>query len=482
MASHGITDSINTSGRGALETALANLCETWVDVLEHVRTPENERGLRTWLAPEKVHPVALEDGRLVLGCPTSLMVNIIRDRYADMLRVAASEITGQTINEVVGRVSGEAYREHQRRIATQRNQQQAKTAPATEPRRPVTASWGRGFKQLRDFVVGSCNRLAYDAVMRIVDRPEDPVNPLFIHASSGLGKTHLIQGLAVAYRDHHPNCNVQYMRCEQFTNDFIAACDAGPSGLHTFRVKMRHADLLLIDDIHFLSRGQMKKSKDELFDTFNELTERGKKVVITSDAAPSDIKYLEDRFVQRFTGGLVAPLDRPDLKVRQGIVQMKAQGHGVGLRDEVVDYIADHITDNIRELEGAVNKLIYMSRSYRRQPDLALVRQALSDLVVRDGEEPRLKVILRSVADYYDLRVEDILGKSRSGPRSVARHIAMYVYKASGAETYAAVGQAFGGRSHSAVAYACEQVAKYRGEDADLDRYIEELLLRVRRD
>jgi chromosomal replication initiator protein len=463
-----------------LEPALVDLCETWNDVLDHIRTPENERGLRTWLSPDKVQPVAFEDGRLVLGCPTSLMVNIIRDRYAEMLCSAVSEVTGVTVNEVLGRVSGEAYREHQRRI---RNQRAAETMPPVadpEPKRP--APWGRGFKQLHDFVVGPCNRLAYDAIMRIIEQPVDPVNPLFIHSSSGLGKTHLIQGLAVAHRDRHPNCNVQYMRCEQFTNDFIAACDNGPAGLHPFRVKMRHADLLLIDDIHFLSRGQMKKSKDELFETFNELAERGKKVVITSDAAPSDIKYLEDRFVQRFTGGLVATLDRPDLTVRRGIVRMKSQGHETKLRDEVVDYIADHITDNIRELEGAVNKLIYMARSYRRQPDLALVRQALSDLVVRDGEEPRLKVILRAVADYYDLRVEEILGKSRSGPRSIARHIAMYVYKASGADTYAAVGQAFGNRSHSAVAYACEQVAKYRTEQENLDRFIEELLLRVRRD
>lgn len=462
-----------------MESELAHLTDTWNAVLEHMRTPENARGLKTWLAPDKVRPAGFEDGRLVLSCPTPLMVNIIRDRYAELIRAAMSDVAGLAIAGVIGRVTGESSRAHQRRIDGQRAA--VIEAASQAERQPISKSWGRGFKQLADFVVGSCNRLAYDAVTRILEEPRDPVNPLFIHSSSGLGKTHLIQGLAVSYREKYPSCNVQYMRCEQFTNDFIAACEGGPSGLHTFRVRLRHADLLLIDDIHFLSRGQMKRSKDELFETFNELAERGKKVAITSDAAPSDIKYLEDRFVQRFTGGLVATLDRPDPTVRRGIVRVKAQALEVDLREEVVDYVADHITDNIRELEGAVNKIIHSSRSFRRAPDLALARQAVADMLGRDGEEPRLKVILRSVADRFELRSEEITGKGRSGPRAMARHIAMYVYKASGSDTYAAVGQAFGSRSHSAVAYACEQVLKYRAADPDLDRYIEELLLRVRR-
>jgi chromosomal replication initiator protein len=459
-----------------VEQVIARMEGLWGEVLERIKTPENARGLRTWLAPEKVRPASYADGVLVLSCPTPLMVNVIRDRYADLLRGAVCDVVGEQVREVVGRVSGEASREHQRRIAAL--PEASDTVASVDGQ--AAKGWGRGFKQLEDFVVGSCNRLAFDAVKRIIDLPADPANPLFIHSSSGLGKTHLIQGLAVAFRDRHPTCNVQYLRCEQFTNDFISACDEGPSGLRAFRVKLRHADLLLLDDIHFLSRGTMRRSKDELFETFKELAEHGKKVVITSDAAPGDIKYLEDRFVQRFAGGLVAPLDRPDLTVRRGIVRMKAQGHGVSLPEEVVDYIADHITDNIRELEGAVNKLIYMGRSFRRKPDLALARQALADMVGR-GEEPRVKVILRSVADYFDLRVEDLMGKGRSGARSMARHIAMYLYKASGSETYAAVGNLFGGKTHSAVAYACEQVIKYRAENEALDHFIEEVLLRVRR-
>ena len=204
-------------------------------------------------------------------------------------------------------------------------------------------------------------------------------------------------------------------------------------------------------------------------------------MVITSDAAPADIKYLEASFIQRFVGGLVVPLDRPDMSLRREIVIAKSLAQRMDLGDEVIDYIADNITENVRELEGAVNKITACASSFDRKIDITLARQALSDLVGRDGEEPQLKVILRSVADYFDLGVEEIMGKSRSEPRPLARHIAMYVFKMSGTETYAAVGQAFGGKNHNSVAYACQKVVERRTEDPDLDRFVTDLLLRVKR-
>jgi chromosomal replication initiator protein len=334
---------------------------------------------------------------------------------------------------------------------------------------------------LEDFVVGHCNRLAYDAITRILEDPGNPVNPLFIHGASGLGKTHLEQGLALAYRERYPKSKVQYIRCEQFTNDYIAACELGSAGIQAFRVKMRHPDLLLIDDIHFLSRGQMVKTKEELFSTFNQLNEQGKKVVITSDAPPADIKYLEERFIQRFSGGLVIALEKPDPALRREVVLAKAKAQGVTLGDEVTAYVVDHITDNIRELEGAVNKLVAFAASFQRRIDLTLARQALADVIDRGAGEPRAKLIMREVADYFELTVDDLVGKNRSGPRATARHVAMYIMKSASADTYSAIGQAFAVKSHSSVAYACEQVAKYRAQDHALDRFIIDLVMRVKR-
>jgi len=455
-----------------------DLTKAWPTLLDRLRTPENEQGIRTWLASPKVRMASVEDGILVVECPTPLFQYTIRDRYAKAIAAIAGEVLAVPIRDVVCRVSGAALREHERRVDHVRQGGDLEAAPAPGPRSP---RFGHGFKLLEDFVVGVSNRLAFDAVKRIIEDPAYSANPLFIHGASGLGKTHLEQGLALAFRDRHPKAKVQYIRCEQFTNDYIAACDAGPEGLKAFRIKMRHPDLLLIDDIHFLSRGQMVKTKEELFATFNELTEQGKRVVITSDAHPADIRYLEDRFVQRFAGGLVVALEKPDPLVRREVILAKARGLGLDLGDEVVDYVGAHITDNVRELEGAVNKLAAFATSFQRRIDIALARQALADLIDRGGSEPRLKQICRAVADYFEVTVDDLLGKSRSGRRAQGRHVAMYVLKLTGSDTYSAIAQAFAVKSHSSVAYACEQIAQLRTRDTGLDRFIVDLVARLKR-
>ncbi len=446
-----------------------------------------------WLASPKVRPVAVEDGVLHLECPTPLFQVTIRDRLARQLAVAASEVLAVPVTEVRCRVSGAAIREHERKLG-QAEPATVGSAGSREPaaRTPETATfprpapaagrtWGHGFKPLEHFVVGTCNRLAYDAIQRILDDPHHPVNPLFIHGASGLGKTHLEQGLALAFKERYPKSKVQYIRCEQFTNDYITACEQGAAGIQAFRVRMRHPDLLLIDDIHFLSQGQKLRTKEELFATFNELSEHGKKLVITSDAGPKDIQYLEERFIQRFSGGLVIALQKPDPAVRREVLRAKARAQGVTLADDVVDFVAEHIIDNMRELEGAVNKLVQFSHSFQRRLDLPAARQALADMIERGSVEPLHTLILREVADHFGLIAADLTGKNRSGPRSTARHVAMYVLKHARSDTYSAIGQTFGVKSHSSVAYACEQVGAHRATDPKLDGFINELLLRVKR-
>jgi chromosomal replication initiator protein len=471
---------VTEAGTDGVGMQLANEVEgQWTTILERLTAsidePEQVRKAKIWLGSPKVRPAGVDQGMLVLECPTALFQNQIRDKFGDRLAAIASDCLGHPLTGVVCKVTRTALRHHRQRL----DEQAKNEAPA--PSRGGRPAFGQGFKMLEDFVVGSCNRLAFDSVNRILEGPDNAVNPLFIHGSSGLGKTHLEQGLALAFKERLQRCKVMYMTCEQFRNAYLSACEGGTSGLQAFRVRLRHADLLLIDDIHFLSRGQLERTKEELFSTFNELQERGKKIVITSDAHPSDIKYLEERFVQRFTGGLVVALDRPDPATRREVVAAKVRGHDADVPDEVIDFVADHITDNMRELEGAVNKIVAYAGSFQRRIDLQLARQALSDIIQRDASEPRLKIILRAVADYFDLSVDDLLGKSRSGPRSTARHIAMYVLKSSGSDTYASVGHAFGIKSHSSVAYACEQVARYRATDAEIDRFVDDLLMRLRR-
>jgi chromosomal replication initiator protein len=474
-------------GRDAARSA-ASLEAAWPAMLARLRTPENEHAIRLWLASPKVRPSDLTDGILTIECPTPLYQHTIRDRYAQPLMVIASDVLAAPVSEVRCRVSGSALREHEAKLGSVGAARDAASPqPSTAAISAAALDAGRGerrrhrYKSLREFVVGHCNRMAYDAIMRILDEPYNPVNPLFIHGASGLGKTHLEQGLALAFSERYPKSKVQYIHCEQFTNDYIAACERGGAGIQAFRVRMRHPDLLLIDDIHFLSRGQMIKTKEELFATFNQLNEQGKKVVITSDAPPADIKYLEDRFIQRFSGGLVVAMEKPDPVLRRDVVKAKAQAQGVELGEEVISYVVDHITDNIRELEGAVNKLVAYAASFQRRIDITLARQALADILDRSAGEPRVKMITREVADYFELTVDDLVGRNRSGKRATARHVAMYIMKSASADTYSAIGQAFAVKSHSSVAYACEQVAKYRAQDASLDRFIMDLMTRVKR-
>ncbi|TVR11236.1 MAG: chromosomal replication initiator protein DnaA [Planctomycetota bacterium] len=472
-----------------VESALGNdhgseLHVLWPQVLagleERFSGGQHAGAVRLWLSSGKVQPQEVKDGVLLLDCPTALFAQQIRRHFTQHICELMTEQAGSPISDVQCRVNRHSLERHRRELQASEAQaqvQRASNAIGGSSRR----SQESGFKMLEGFVVGTCNRMAYDAVRRIIESPENPVNPLFIHGASGLGKTHLLQGLAVAFRERYPHSQVLYMTCEQFKHAFLAAWNKGHADMDAFRVSIRHADLLLIDDIHFLSRGEAVATKNEMFSTLNELAGRGKKVVITSDAHPKDIKYLEDRFVQRFQGGLVVMLDRPDVKVRCEVIAAKALSQGAALSPEVVDFVADHITDNVRELEGAVNKLVHYAASFHRKIDLSVARQALADTIGRDVVEPRLKMILRVVADYFDLSVDDVMGKSRSGSRSMARHIAMYVLKHASSDTYAAVGEAFGGKRHSSVVYACEQVAKHRASDPDMDSFINDLLMRVRR-
>ena len=469
-----------------MPVSTAEIITLWPTVLERLR-PAHGKAVDVWLDPLKVQPIDLVDGTLVLECPNPLFSYTVSNRLAPAIISAVGELMGVTVTQVRAHVTGTALREHERRKreaqGTPAETSQPKSAPASatsERSARAAATWGQGFKLLDTFVVGSANRLAYDAMRQVLDQPDASVNPVFIHGKSGLGKTHLAQGLALAFKERYPSAKVQYLRCEQFTNEWLLALGAGPKAINAFRVKMRHADLLLLDDIHFLSQGAKPNTTNELFATFNALSEQGRKVVFTSDASPRDIKYLEASFVGRFIGGLVVELQKPDASLRREVVRAKATSQGMVVPDAVVDYVVEHITDNVRELEGAVNKLVSYARSFRRDIDPALARQALADLIERNPGETLTQLVLREVADHYGVDLKELLGKGRSGPLSTARHVAMYVMKLATGGSYAAVGREFDA-GHTNVIYACAQVKKYRVYDKPLDDFLIDLLLRAKR-
>ncbi|MCS6970516.1 MAG: chromosomal replication initiator protein DnaA [Planctomycetota bacterium] len=454
--------------------SLSAITALWPEVIAAIRErTANEPGVRLWLETPRVRPLELADGVLVIECPTALWAQHLRAKFAAALCAVYGERLGLPISDVQCRVTRAALRDHER--AKQQAAQRAQ--PPAEPRPPVRAR----LRLLADFVVGPSNRLAFDAVQRLLEAPEAPINPLFIHGPSGVGKTHLEQGLAQAFRERYPASKVLYLRCEQFTNDYIEACAGGAEALNAFRVRVRHPDLLLIDDIHFLSKGQKERTKDELFATFEHLAAHGKKVVITSDAGPADIRYLEERFVQRFSGGLVVPLERPDPLVRCEVLRRRAREQGLELPDEVVDYVAQHITDSVRLLEGAVNRLAQFAHSFGRGVDLAAARHCLSDLLGRERGEDAVAMVKREVAAYFRLQPSDLEGRSRAGARAEARAVAMFVLRHITGQAYGAIGQIFGIRNHTSVLHACDRVRERRLQDSALDEFIEDLIARAKR-
>ena len=444
------------------------LSSAWPQVLERIGQIHG-KAAHIWLKPEKVRPVVVVSGELVLACPNVLFSKTIADRMGADLCAVVSELLGIPVDRVRGHVGRDDLARHEAEVVHA-------TVPAAQVK-PRT--WGHGFKALGQFVVGSANRVAYDAITDLVRDPNSSVNPVFIHGKSGLGKTHLLQGLALAYADRHPSAKVAYLRCEQFTNEWLDALKTGNEAMRAFRVRMRHPELLLVDDLHFLAQVTRTSAVKELYETFNALHDQGKKVVFTSDASPKDITYMESNFVSRFIGGLVIELKRPDPELRRAVAVRKAEGLGMPLPSDVAGWMADQFVDNIRELEGAVNKLAATARSFGRVVDLPFAKESLRDLLQRADGVDLADVVLREVADRFGVEPAEIMGKGRAGPVCSARHLAMYVLRMAAGGTYASVGRTFG-KGHPAVVYACGQAREMGQLDPALKQFVDELLERLR--
>ena len=334
-------------------------------------------------------------------------------------------------------------------------------------------------RRLDDFVVGPCNRQAYVAVRSMLMCQENQINPLFVHGPSGVGKTHLMQGLALAFKELHPTSNVLYLRCEHFTNDFIEAVENGEAAMAEFRARMRHPDLLLVEDIHFLNKGQMEEARDELFAAITHLIALTKKVVFTSDASLENIECLAAGFVQRFAGGLAVPLEHPDPQVRREIVARRARRQGCELSDEVAEYIAIHVTPNARMLEGVVDRLLKSSNSGQATIDLSTVRHCIQDLMGRAHCTITLAMIRQEVATFFGIQKAELEERHWIEPHATARQVVIYLLRQLSGATYGTVARQNGLKRYSCAIYACDLIEHLRGKDVELDAFIAAIITRI---
>jgi len=319
-----------------------------------------------------------------------------------------------------------------------------------------------------NFVIGPSNRLAHAAALAIAQRPGQAYNPMFIHGGVGLGKTHLLQAVCQRVLETHPGAHILFISCEDFVTRFLEAVQAGE--MANFRHQFRDVDMLVLDDIHYLARRE--RSQDEFFHTFNALHQRGKQIILSSDAAPDEIPEFEDRLVSRFKWGLVARIDKPDYETRVEIVKQKARERGLKMSDDVFALIAARHDDNIRVLEGALWSLEAEAELAGKPIDLDLARRVLGADASQVAQRVTIEAIVELVTEFFNVTLSALQSKRK--PRSIAlpRQVCMYLAREHTPYSLEEIGGYFGGRDHTTVLHAVQKIRDKRQTDADLNQTI----------
>ena len=326
-----------------------------------------------------------------------------------------------------------------------------------------------------NFVVGPCNRFGQAAAMGAAEQPGKAYNPFFLHGNVGVGKTHLLQGLCYLILERIPDSRILYLSCETFVNHFISALTNGD--LTKFRNKYRNVDVLVVDDIHLLANKDA--TQEEFFHTFNTLYNAGKQIVLSSDSPPKDIPTLQDRLVSRFKWGMVTEMEPPGFETRMAIVKRKSRDQGAEFPDDVVALIAENVENNVRELEGAVTRLVGYARIARAPLTIATAREALTDLFKVSRGEPTMDDIITVITEQYGIKQVDLQGKRRTQAIAYPRQIAMFLARHITRHSLEEIGAYFGGRDHSTVLYGVDKIKKKAAADPKCRTELETLLSRL---
>ncbi|HHY34772.1 MAG TPA: chromosomal replication initiator protein DnaA [Firmicutes bacterium] len=432
---------------------------TWEKVLSTASARLNNPSFERWL--RETRPLQSGDGALTILVPSEFARSWIESKYKDVLASIWQEISGKPC-PIRFQVE-EPDKASKKTLFDDDNQAKAikRAAPHNEEQLRIL----NPRYSFENFIVGASNRFAHAAALAVAESPAKIYNPLFIYSGVGLGKTHLMQAIAQYVIAHHSRLRVCYVSSETFTNDLITAIQEGSTP--QFRNRYRGVDLLLIDDIQFVAGKEA--TQEELFHTFDALHQASKQLVISSDRPPKDIATLEHRLRTRFEWGLICDIQPPDFETRVAILRKKGELEGVEVPLDVCQYIAERIPTNIRELEGALIRVLAYSSLNRRPLDVALCREVLRGLV---PDEPRRPVTIRRiqeiVASHYNIDLEDMWDKRRSKNVAFPRQVAMYLARQLTDASLPRIGEEFGKRDHTTVLHACEKIAQEIKSDSSL--------------
>jgi chromosomal replication initiator protein len=441
----------------------------------------------TWIRALEASPSSAM-GNVNLTAPNRFVLQWVRERYLHRIEQLGSEFFGKPVEIFLELGSKPGKTNHSSagtRSTTQKSGIEAKEGeenalphieiPSSKPVAADPAPSGNREKTRlnHDFtfdtlVTGKANDLARAAAMQVSQNPGSSYNPLFIYGGVGLGKTHLVQSIGNEVLRHNPRAVIRYVHAEDYVADVVRAYQQ--KSFDQFKRYYRSLDLLLIDDIQFIRNKE--RTQEEFFHAFNGLVEARKQIVITCDTYPKDIEGLQDRLISRFDWGLTVQIEPPELEMRVAILKKKAEVDGLDLHDDVAFLIAKNLRSNVRELEGALRRVMAYARFHGREISLELAREALRDLLAAFNRQLTLDVIQKTVADYYKLKLSELLSPKRTRNIARPRQIAMYLSKELTPASLPAIGEGFGGRDHTTVLHACRTIAELRLADQQLNHDI----------
>lgn len=439
---------------GRQETAI------WEDILEYVQEHIPDVEFRTWF--KQIRPLGIEEGTFMIGVPHSFAKDWIKNHYGDLIEQALEDL-GASSPRIGLQVVPFAKTEQQDIFSS---------APQTEENTNKPKSTRLNPKYIfSNFVIGSNNNLAHAAALAVAEAPGRAYNPLFLYGDAGLGKTHLMHAVGHAVAEKHPNLQIEYATTEAFTNDLINAIRE--DRMVSFRDRYRTIDLLLVDDVQFIAGKE--RTQEEFFHTFNALYESGKQIILSSDRPPKDIPTLENRLKSRFEWGLITDINPPELETRIAILKMNAEYRGVKIPGEVTDFIARQVTSNIRELEGALMRVIVYASMNQSEITRQTAARALSDVFTQNELNLTMDDILRITSRHYEVESSDLKSKGRRHELVVPRQVAMYLIRELTPHSYPEIGQFFSGRDHSTIMYAVQKVTEQMEEDKELGTKVREI-------
>lgn len=441
----------------------SNLDSIWNKVLDIIKVELTEVSYNTWL--KTVIPVNMSKDTIILAAPNDFTKGILEGRYLNLIKNSIREVTKKDYDikfvipgEEPSTEIGQTVKQENNFVNNQRSQLNPKYSFNT-------------------FVIGNSNRFAHAASLAVAEAPAQAYNPLFLYGGVGLGKTHLMHAIGHYILNQNPNTKVVYVTSEKFTNELINSIREYRN--EEFRNKYRNVDVLLIDDIQFIAGKE--GTQEEFFHTFNALYEANKQIIISSDRPPKEIPTLEDRLRSRFEWGLIADIQPPDLETRIAILRKKANMENIQIQDDVLHYIATKIKSNIRELEGALIRVVAYSSLTNKGITLDLAEEALKDIIsTNKPREITVDLIKEEVGKEFNVKIEDFNSKKRTRAIAFPRQIAMYLTRELTDLSLPKIGDEFGGRDHTTVIHACDKISKDISEDQQLKERIDHIIKKLK--